>query len=216
MLKAVSVPLASSRKSMQTPNAKLETCKLHCDAGIQTSTGKQQKPGQADSSPDAEPGSREDKAGKSTPKDAAASKLTTAGEHQPMAKPSDSSLAVPKLPSVKGTSRPSSGADKSPANADKLSADKSSVNADKLSADKPSEGSATQGKSSGDAGDKTSEQSGARRKVRLPHAPLFLAGSPAGADRTVQWVQQYKLEHPECSDAEALTGELLSGLSVLL
>jgi len=158
------------------PNAKPETCKLHCDAGIQTSTGKQQKSIQADSSPDGEPGSCEDKAGKNNAKEAAASKLTTAGG----------------------------------------GAYKSSASANKLSADKASEDAANQGKSSGDTGDKTSEQSSARRKVRLPDAPLFVAGSPAGADCTVQWVQQYKLEHPECSHAEALTGELLSVPSVLL
>lgn len=174
---------------------------MHCDAGIQPSTGKQQKPIQADSSPDAEPGSREDKAGKSNAKEAAASKLAAAGGRQLSGKLSDSSLAVAKMPSVDGTSRPSSGADKA---------------SDKLSADKASDDAANQGKSSGDTGDKTSEQSSARRKVRLPDPPLFVAGSPAGADRTVQWVQWYQLEHPECSHAEALTGELLCLPSVLL
>ena len=183
---------------------------MHCDAGIQPSTGKQQKPIQADSSPDAGPGSREDKAGKSNAKEAAASKLAAAGGRQLSGKLSDSSLAVAKMPSVDGTSRPSSGADKA---SDKLSADKAS---DELSADKASDDAANQGKSSGDTGDKTSEQSSARRKVRLPDAPLFVAGSPAGADRTVQWVQWYQLEHPECSHAEALTGELLCLPSVLL
>ena len=182
-------------------NAKAQTCKFRLDAGIQTSTGKQQKSIRADRSPDAEPGSCEDKG---NAKEAAASKLTAVGGHQSTGQPSDSSLALAKLPSVDGTSRPSSGADKS------------SDNADKLSADKASDGAATQGKSSGDPGDKTSEQSSARRKVRLPDAPLFVAGSPAGADRTVQWVQQFKLEHPECSDAEAFTGELLCVPSVLL
>ncbi len=186
------------------PNAKAETGNLHPDAGIQTSTGKQQKPIRADSSPDAEPGSCEDKVDKSTPKEAAASKVTAAGRHQATGKSSDSSLAVAKIPSADDTSRPSSGADKAFDNADKLSADKASDDA------------ATQGKSSGDAGDKTSGQSCARRNVRLPDAPLFVAGSPAGADRTMQSVQQYMLEHPECSHAEALTGELLSVPRMLL
>ena len=203
------LPLASSKKSMQADNnanANAQTCQCRLDAGIQTSTGKQQKSIQADRSPDAEPKSCEDKG---NAKEAAASKLTAAGGHQPTGQQSDSSLALAKLPSVDGTSRPSSGADKSSNNADKLSADK-------LSADKASDDAATQGKSSGDPGDKTSEQSSARHKVRLPDAPLFVAGSPAGADRTVQWVQQFKLEHPECSDAEAFTGELLCVPSVLL
>ncbi len=173
-------------------------------AGIQTSTVKQQKSMQVDSSPDAEPGTCEDRAGKSTAKEAAAFKLTAAGRDQPMGKQPDSSLAVAKRPSVDGTHRPSSGADKSSDNANKLSADKASDNA------------ANKGKSSSDAGDKIPEQSGARRKVRLPDAPLFVARSPAGGDRTVQWVQRYKVEHPECSDAEALTGELLPVRSVLL
>ena len=233
-MQAVGIPLASSKMSVKhkylaahclrtswfawqqwsdhwgdlqagnNPNAKPETCKLRPDAGFQTSSGKQQKSIQADSSPDAEPGSCEDKADKSIAKEAAASKLAAASGRQPMGKPSDSSLAVAKMPPVDGTSKPSNGADKASDNADKLSAEKASDNA------------ATQGKSSGDAGDKTSEQSGARRKVRLPDAPLFVAGSPAGADRTVQWVQRYKLEHPECSDAEALTGQLLSVPSVPL
>ncbi|KAL0037316.1 hypothetical protein WJX79_001658 [Trebouxia sp. C0005] len=167
--------------------------KQNRSAGIQTSSGKQRKSIQADRSPDGEQGSCEDQADKSNAKEAAAFKLAAAGGDQPRGKPSDSSLAAAKTPSVHGTSRLSSGADKS------------SDNADKLPADKASDKAATQGKSSGDAGDKPSEQSGARRKVRLPDAPLFLAGSPAGADRTVQWVQRYKLEHPECSDAEALT-----------
>lgn len=193
--------MASTRKSTQADNnlnAEAKTCKLRPNAGIQTSSGKQRKSIQADRSPDGEQGSCEDQADKSNAKEAAAFKLAAAGGDQPRGKPSDSSLAAAKTPSVHGTSRLSSGADKS------------SDNADKLPADKASDKAATQGKSSGDAGDKPSEQSGARRKVRLPDAPLFLAGSPAGADRTVQWVQRYKLEHPECSDAEALTGELLS------
>ncbi|KAL0036516.1 hypothetical protein WJX77_010974 [Trebouxia sp. C0004] len=165
--------------------------KQNRSAGIQTSSGKQQKSIPADSSPNADPSTYEDKAGRNIPKEAAGAKLAAPGGDQPMGKLSDSSLAVAEIPFVDGTSRPSSGADKSSDNATKQG--------------KSSDNAAKQGKSSGDAGDKTSEQSDARQNVRLPEAPLFVAGSPAGANCTVQWVQQYKLEHPECSDAEALT-----------
>lgn len=61
---------------------------------------------------------------------------------------------------------------------------------------------------SGAAG-KPSEQSGARTKVTLPAAPLFVARSPGG-DPTGAWVQQYKANHPDCTESAALTGEQLS------
>ena len=42
--------------------------------------------------------------------------------------------------------------------------------------------------------------------VRLPAAPLFVAGSPAGKAMTAEWLKVYKQQHPDSSDEDALAG----------
>ena len=58
----------------------------------------------------------------------------------------------------------------------------------------------------GGAAEKPSEPSGTRMKVTLPAAPLFVARSPGGGPSRA-WVQQYRANHPNCTESEALTGE---------